>query len=254
MRSNDFWMVLALPLLSACGEVDPSGIWLLQSPLDDATTGCEVQHGENYVYGQWPVEDDTEVQTDWTYTEESTGGDELTFGQIETMGEDEAVMLIGDTIIPGVWKEASAQWVFTWVDERSAEDGESHSAGYDFSASEQSSATLEVRFALIDEDHANGKISNTSVGRTTWTETDVWDSSAVGVSYSQIPSTTYLEGIDDTVTSVDNASTASDCEDGECNLWLQSTCTIDDDFTATRTDYADEDAFSYLQYATQAGD
>ncbi len=246
-------LVLAFSLLPACGT-DPSGIWLLQSPVADIETVCDSQHGENYVYGQWPPEDEESTQTEWTYVEEATFGDELIFAQIETMGRDEAVLLLGDTVIPGLWNKQNQQWIFSWADEESAEDSETHSAGYTWTAMEQSSATLEVRFSLLEDDYASGQIANSSVGRTTWTETDVWDAATVGVSYSQIPSSSYLEGTDETVTSVDNAPTASDCEDAECNLWFQTTCTIDDAFVATRTTYEGEETYQYLQYATQPGD
>lgn len=245
---------LPLILLAACGADDPTGIWLFQSPLSEVESTCDTTHGENYVYGQWPEDDDGSIQSDWTYTEENSFGDELAFAQIETMGKDEAIILLGDTVVPGTWDKNNQQWVFTWADEQSSEDGEAHSAGYSFLLEEQSSATLELRFGVIEPGYARGQISNSSVGRTTWTETDVWDAATVGVSYSQIPSTTYLEGTDESVTSVDNAPTSSDCEDSECNLWFQTTCAQDDDFTATLTGYEEDGTFDYLQYASQPGD
>lgn len=243
---------LPLLLLTACGA-DPTGIWLIQTPVDGIGTVCDTTQGENFIYGQWPA-DEEEAQSDWTYTEEQTYGDDLGFGQIETMGADEAVLVLGDTVIPGAWDKAKDQWLFAWTDEESAEDGETHVAGYAYQETQQSSAYLEVRFTLLDADHAEGKITNSSVGRTTWTETDAWDATTVGVSYTQLPSSTYLEATDGSGTTVENSYAATDCEDAECNLWYQTTCSIDEEFSATRTDYEGEDVYGYLQYATQPGD
>lgn len=244
-------LIYATLLLAACGQ-DPSGVWLLETPRGADGSACDDQHGENFVYGQFPSDDDSTVQSDWTYTDESTYGDALAFAQIETMGQDEAVLVLDGTVIPGAWNKKAKQWTFLWTDEESSTSGESHVAGYSYTEVAQTSTSLEVRMTMIDDDHASGSIENTSVGRTTWTESDAWDAETVGVSYTQIPITTYLEAVDETAV-LDNGSTTTDCEDADCDLWIQTTCTLDEDFTATRTDYEDEDVYGSLEGVTQPG-
>lgn len=241
-------------LLTACGGgLEPDGVWLIRAPADGGSTDCSVQTGENFLRGDWPAEEEETEDTEWSYEDEDTYGDELFFAQIETVGEDEAVLVLGTTVAPGAWDPQTESWLFSWTDEERHASAETHEAGYTYGEVEDSSYSLELSLLLLDEDHAQGTLSTRSVGRTTWTETDAWDSATVGVSYGQIPASTYLEPVDDTLPSVENAPDSTDCEAAECALWFQTTCGVDDDFTATRAGYEDEDVYAYLQYATQPG-
>lgn len=240
---------LALALvLAGCGS-DPSGIWLLDFPVHDQDPECANQTGENFFYGQWPIEDDA-TSTDWTYEQTITYADELSFAQIETTADDEAILILGDTVVPGSWNKKSKKWSFTWTEDTSESSSETHSAGYTFSEWDDNSSVLEISFKLADDDHADGTSSASTVSRTTWTETDVWDAATTGVSYGQTPSSSYLESSDGLGTAIENTSSAADCEDATCTLWLQTSCTLNDTFSAVRTDFEEEAAYQDLADVT----
>lgn len=231
-------------LLVGCGS-DPSGIWLLTYPVDGAGAACSDQTGENFFYGQWPI-DDGSAESAWTYEESATYPDELGFAQIETTADDGAVLIIGATVLPGALNKKSGVWLFSWSAETSESSSETHSAGYTYSEWNDSSSLLEIRFTMSDDDHADGSVNSSTVSRTTWTETDVWDYANTGVNYGQTPSSSYLDASDGSGTAIENTSSAADCEDATCTLWFQTTCDADDTFTAVRADFEGDDVYGDL--------
>ena len=247
--TNRLLPLAALPLLAACQG--NSAIWLIQVAAIDPDEGssCETTCTENFDEASCP-EDSTSSDSDWTYTYTYAVSDALFFAQIEHTAEG-AVLIINGTVFPGT--KENGDWVFAWDQEREEKDRAEHDAGYEYLqvAADTSSSTFTFSGS---GGTAEGTVNEKSISTASYEESDEWSSDDVGVYYGQIPADYWLEMDDEEDwSSPENDPENDDCDGDSCKVALNSTCTIDTTFTATRTSYADEDAFDYLSGVTQSG-
>jgi hypothetical protein len=239
---------LALALLAGCSPSGPAGIWLIQVKYDaDAGVECATNIEENFTDGYVPGDDSAPTESEWTYEQSTTGSDSLLFAQIETTAAGEGVLLIGGDVLPGT--AAGGAWSFAWTDESGTEDAAEHESGYRYTERTGSASEIAIELTLTGET-ASGVLVASSDESMRWTETDEYGDGAenyVGTS-GQMPSDEYLvynERGDEY--SQQNGYEDDDCEGSTCELTVTSSCEGTNTFTATRTDYQDEDAYSYLQ-------
>lgn len=239
-------MLIALGLLSGCGPGD-TGIWAMYLPAESVTE-CETLITHNFTNAYEP-EGEVSDDGDWTITEERAESDSLSFVQIETFGNGEAILFIGATAYPGVATDSG--WNFSWEGLTESESDETHTSGYSYTTTNSSTSTFSVIFN-IDGDTASGTIGGVSDSQRTWVESDTWDPKAVGFTNGQIPSQNYLLVDNDKQTGLPAANQGFDenCS-GDCSLDVFSSCMGEDNFTASRVHYADESVYEFVDEAGQ---
>ncbi|MEL6344813.1 MAG: hypothetical protein AAFV53_16970 [Myxococcota bacterium] len=252
MKSRIPLSLLALCLF-ACADSEEAentvaGIWLVQIPGVIADTTCDTTISHNFINAVTPQEDEVE-DSPWaiTFTEEVS--DQLAFFQIELLGEDEAILIAGDEVWPGV--PSGDSWTFTWVDFENSDETRSYEELYDYTDASDESLSSTITFTQTDNS-ASGQVSTSSSNSETWTETDSWDPKLVPVFNSEIPSSLYLQDADGF--SIVNDAFEDDCTEENCQLAVSSTCNSATSFTARRTDFDDADAYDYLEGVGQGVD
>lgn len=243
-----------LSLLTGCFGSGPAGIWFIEVAYDaEAGLDCVDTITENFTDGYAPS--DTEVEGgEWTEDETTTGSDSAMFVQIETTAPGEAILVIGNSVYPGTW--SSKTWTFEWAEERGTQSSATHRSGYTFTESTARTSTVTLQMVPDGADNATGTIDSNTVDETAWTESDEWNdtlSEQIGTT-GQMPSDLYLVYDDrDRQAPQSNTFDVVDCDDVTCRLTVDSTCAGTNDFTAMRTDYADEDAYGHLGNVAAGG-
>lgn len=227
----------------------PSGVWMIQyTPTETDEDPCATTGTENFENGAFPEEEVGTVEGDWVYTETQTYSDVLLFVQIETSASGEAVLLMGTSAYPGT--SDGGVWTFAWDATESETSSAAHADGYLYS--ESASATLSTSFRIEPKgDTASGSVTSSGSQEVVYTESDEWDPDQNDVYDGQIPSDAYLENEDGPPPR--NAPDEDDCTGDTCQIAVATECSGSQSFTATRTDYADEDAYDYLMGAGQGG-
>lgn len=239
--------IFALPLLAACSN--PAGIWLVQMAYDEtAGVECEEDFSENFTDGYVPGDDTEPVDSEWTYEQSTTGSDTLGFAQIETTAAGQGVFIMGGDVLPGTLEKGV--WTFSWTEDTGSEDSEEHEEGYRFTTFDATSSEIKVTLTFDGMDIATGEIKASMVDEEGWSESDEWGDEVAGYigGTGQIPSSSYLVYDDggDEYTQY-NAMEDDDCDGDECSIRITTTCSGKNTFTATRTDFVDEDAYAHLQ-------
>ncbi len=246
-------LALLLVGLPGCAP-DPSGIWFITTAFQDEEPVCTTELSENFTlaYPPAPVAEAVE----WLSSESRDGNDTLSFFQIETTAEGEAVLLIGNATYPGEGSEDA--WTFTWDDSDRSSTSDEHISGYFFAADAQTSSETKLTFTFgDDDDHASGKVTLETSAVSTWQESDTWTedvSTALGSTFGQIPAGTYLVTEDaalGTEVPAANDYLLDDCDGDYCQMGTQTSCSSSQSYTAVLTDYEDESAYLYLQSAGQ---
>lgn len=245
--------ILALALVTGCSNGAPAaGIWLVQVDYDaDAGVECTSDIVENFTVGYVP-EADAPDESAWTFQQSTTGSDTLMFAQIEHTSPDQGLMIMGDRILPGEWD--GTDWTFSWDDASGNTETSEHESGYKYSETSESSAKVTVKFTPGKGGAAAGKLTASGNTSESWTESDEWDTLEIVGFTGQIPSSDYLVyEEDDWEYSQVNRGDDSDCEGDVCRLSVATACAGSNTFSATLTDYSEEDSYAYLQmYGTDA--
>lgn len=234
--------------LAACHS--PAGIWMIKIEAGESTCADDFQH--NFLLGYPP--EAALPDPSWISTEVSETSPALAFVQIETTGEEQAVMLYGDEAWPG--EGAEDKWSFAWTTSATRTITDEHRTGYFYQVYEEKESD-DALTLTFDGDAAVGEMSTDAVVVTTWAESDTWSAEveATVTATGQIPSATYLQADDPvlgTPAPLSNSSTVDDCDGEVCQLGLSTTCATEARITATRTDYDSEEAYRQLSTAGQA--
>lgn len=240
-------------LLTGC--TDLTGIWLFQIPYQESTAGCDTSVAENFSEGYVPAEGEATVG-EWLYTEDYEGTDAIAFGQIETYGKDQAILVLGTAVYPGT--KDGKSWIFEWVNDETSQTKEEHYQGaavdYGYLAEETSVSTTTYTFDMEGKKQATVKIESTGTSTVHWFESDEWpDEVAAEIGSSgQIPSYSYLV-YDDAGDSYSqyNDYDVDDCQGNVCEILVETTCSDDGEFIAYKTDYNEEDYYEHMQGAGQ---
>lgn len=236
-------------LLGGCSDM--TGIWLFEIPFQEDSTSCNETITENYNLGYVP-EAGVAGGGPWVSSYDFTGSGSVAFGQIETYGDDSAVLIIGTTVFTGTKEQGN--WVFTWTDESSSESKNEHynNAGqvdYGYVRRDTTVSDVTYTFVLDGKDKADVTVDATSTSTTEWFESDLWSEEVRDYlgSTGDTPASAYLvynEAGD--VYSQQNTWDVTDCDNtrnGLCYLATQVSCSDSGDFVAYRTDFEDEDHF-----------
>lgn len=242
-------------LLSGCTSV--SGIWLFEIPYQEDSTSCTTQVGENFLEGDVP-EAGTPGVGPWNYTYDYEGSGSVSFGQIETYGDDSAVLILGSTVYTG--SKEQGNWVFSWVDESTESNQNEYATGgqvtYGYLQRDTRVSDVSYTFVLDGRNKADVSVDADETVTREWFESDVWgdDVAATIGSTGEIPSASYLvnsEGGGEA-----NQYDNSDCDasrQGLCYLAVATACSASADFVAYRTDFEDEDHFRSIREAGNGG-
>lgn len=236
---------VTLALLTGC--TNPSGIWLVRVAYDaDAGVECEGKITENFSDGYVPEGEEPDNDEEWEYEQSITGSDTLLFAQVETTTPNHAVLVWGGQVLPGEWDGQS--WAFSWADTAGDEQRAEHESGYRFVESTEETSEVLVTLAFGEGGIATGNLTASSLSSQSWSESDEWDEDEIVGGSGEMPSTTYLVYEDDgDEYPQQNIADEEDCDDSDCRLTVSSECSGTNTFTATRTDFQDEDAYAHLQ-------
>ncbi len=220
------------------------GVWLLQVPwVDSDGSGCTEGLDHNFPGAYEPGDGP------WDESDTADRSDALYFVQIERLGDDEAIMLLGRDILPGTGSGDS--WTFEWEEHDGTLHLEEHEDGYLYK--EELDFVNTVTLALsFDGSTASGTWSGATDIERIWEESDEWVES-VGRPGGEIPVGDYLVYDDGPTEGIPEANlrTESDCEGTRCTLnWVQS-CAGSADVALSRTTYEDEDVYDLLEEVTQ---
>jgi hypothetical protein len=230
-------------LLSGCFGIDPlTGVWLFRVAASDDPT-CETEITHNFLGAVVPTEE--EWETPWTFEQVAAESDALLFGQIVRHGDGEVALVLEDRVFPGAGE--GDEWTFSWTGVVQEQYFEEHDAGYNFVDDVEVTNEQTVTLAL-DGDAATGNLEISGQERSSWTESDMWDPTEVGLPNSQIPSASYLE--DNSGASIFSVPDVTDCAAESCELSVSVLCDGATSFTATRTETPPE-AYEGVQDAGQ---
>jgi len=259
MTIRAFHLVLPL-LLVACGSDDKAddsassaeaeaedllqGVWLLQVPWTDPADGACTEGLNHNFPGAYEADDGP-----WSETDSADRSDAMYFVQIERLGDEEALMLLGREILPGTGDGDS--WTFSWEETDDTLELEEHEDGYSFreERSFSNSITLSLTF---DDSTASGTWDGATTETLSWEESDEWVDT-VGRSSGVIPVGDYLVYDDGDVEGIpeSNRRTESDCEEARCSLTWQQSCSGSESVSLRRTSYEDEDVYDLLEEVVQ---
>lgn len=222
---------------------DPiTGVWLLRVPWFDGDNddACTQVLDHNFPGAYEADRDDP-----WTESDDTDRSDALYFGQIERLGEDGALLLLGRDIWIGTGADLS--WTFAWLATDDVREVEEHEDGYIFSehGTWMDDTKLELTFS---GETATGTWTTEYEQQTDWEESDEWPSS-VGRSVGVIPADQYLvydEGSIDGLPQ-SNLRDESDCSSSRCELSVRITCSGSYDISMERTSYDDDDVYDLLE-------
>jgi len=245
MRPLTTWALVAA-LLTGCSQNNKEQVWFITAEAsDDPVVDVLVTH--NFTSGVMMDGFDT----DWVVTDEVSTSDSLFVAQfVELDGDEEfgALLIIDGVAYPGV-EDDDGGWEFTWEAFDNSQDNEVHDAGYFFNTLFDGSSETTISWSVDKKTKiASGSIEMSSNETTIWTESDNFDQAIVGI-YPQIPIFNYL--IDEYGYPIENAPGADDCTTDPCTLQSVETLSLEFDFTAVQTDYADEDVFNAVDDAGQ---
>lgn len=220
------------------------GVWLLQVPWSDPdASGCTEGFDHNFP-GAYRPDDGP-----WTETETADRSDALYFVQVERLGEDEAIMLLGRDILPGTGSGDS--WTFSWVEHDDTLHLEEHEDGYQYKEEEDRTNTVTLNLSFSGSTASGTWDGATDIERS-WEESDEWVES-VGRTVGEIPAADWLVYDDGDAEGIPEANlrTESDCDGSRCTMsWVQS-CAGSSDVSLRRTTYEDEDIYDLLEEVTQ---
>ena len=247
-----------LPLalfLSGCSDM--TGIWLFEIPYQDDSTSCTTQIGENFVEGAVP-EAGTSGVGPWNYTYDYEGSGSVAFGQIETYGDDSAVLILGSTVYTG--SKEQGNWVFSWVDESTESNQNEYAANgqvtYGYLQRDTRVSDISYTFVLDGRNKAEVSVDADETVTREWFESDTWTEEVANTigSTGEMPSANYLVGVDGFGQA--NDAETIDCDQsrqGLCYLAVETSCAAEGDFVAYRTDFEDEDHYRSIRDAGNGG-
>jgi len=210
----------------------------------DSTTESTSTCSENFNVAACPS-DEGEPETEWTTTQTESSSEFVIFAEIIEMPGKEVVLVIQDQIYPGTQEKNG--YVFEWNNFGDTLNESSHSSGYTMVTQQLESSTTTLQLDFEGPDLVGTVYSQDDV-LLSWTETDVWDPELTELFWSQIPTDTYLEGVDGEFPT--NHATEADCEEADCSLEVSSTSLSSTPIRAITTDAGPED-FDGLSDAQQ---
>ncbi|MEL6344812.1 MAG: hypothetical protein AAFV53_16965 [Myxococcota bacterium] len=223
-----------------------SGVWLFQVTQNDQLT-CTESQAHNYTNA---LEQNNDEISPWTITQTAEVSDDLFFAQIEDLGENSAVLILGDQAWPGTKREGIV--TFTWTDAETTTETERHEDdGYVFIEEQQRTATTTITFNRNGA-QATGEATLRSTDLIDWTESETWDPKLTGFSVSQIPSSDYI--FDKSGFGLTNRADDSDCNGDSCQLNQSTNCEGTGPFTARRAQFDEDGDYDYLFDAGTVGD
>lgn len=238
--------LLAPALLAGCSNL--SGIWIFEIPWSEDNGSCTTTIEENFTDAYVPQATEPGVSP-WTYGGNERGSDAISFGQIETYGKGQAMLVIGTSVWPGT-KEGDS-WVFTFVKETEDTDFANHESGYGYQESTSTQADTTYTFTPVNRRTAEVEVEGSNESKVVYAEVDTWTEELLGeIGYTgQLPADEYLvvgDGFNQEPAF--NQYDAQDCTDpqGVCRLSITTRCGADGSFTATLTDFEDEDYYEHL--------
>jgi len=250
MKKN---ILLALVLGGCSSSSKDGGIWAFELPYDESYE-CAETITHNFTDGYTT---ETEDDGDWTSEESINLSPQLFFGQLETYGTGQAVLIIGNEVYPGI--ESATGWDFTWVGSTETSESNSHSSGYSFASTNISSSDVTISLSISGAT-ATGTWAATDNSDRSWSESDTWENGVIGFSTGQIPAAQFLiydftKGKGKKQVTIEGAPLTNEFDlpecSGDCQLDVVSSCSGSVNFTATKAGFEDEDVYEYLDEANQ---
>ena len=212
--------ILSLVLFAtAC---TPSGIYMITVPYSDGAVDCSTDIEENFSDGYAPDEEDA-ANSEWTYDDDFVRADRVIFFHIAPTSGGGAVLTWGDLVFPGV-AEGDGH-TFSWSEATSGFETAEHEDGYVYDARFTTDSTMNIHLSASVLADLAGTISMSSDSVQDYTESDEWDWQDTDFASGQIPSTAYLEYMEDgEMFAQGNGFEDDDCDGDDCELKVTESC------------------------------
>lgn len=230
-------------LSSGCGMFAPKweGVWFVEVPVMDPSA-CVVSADENF--------DDAELfEPDvatgpWTYVSESASSQGAFFVEVLNGKDGEVFVVVGDEVYPGTADKKLLQ--VEWTGSTDDLSSQEHEEGYLYSQSVVAEVLEKLTLVNPTAGQATGTMQVTSTSVQEWYETDRWRFNQIGISYSQMPSTSWLTG-----NRASNLLDSLECADDDCHLRVETSCDGQIDLTASFAGKYENGMFSGIEDAGQ---
>ncbi|MCB9675623.1 MAG: hypothetical protein H6737_10930 [Alphaproteobacteria bacterium] len=185
------------------------GVWMFEAPSPEAN--CNTAWSTNLrsasIGGQG--------NNAWSDIDEHEQSLDIFFARISHGRADDAVMVVGDDVIPGS-KIDGDTWEFTYVATLMDRDGRTHNSGYAYEEVVDNEINTVYTITRENNRWLSGTANFDSRFTETWTETDRWNDTQTGLYYGEIPA--YEVG------ATDNYATENDCLDRDCFITRETRC------------------------------
>lgn len=245
-----------LPLLLTGCSSALDGVWLFYvTVVPDTDDVCSDTITENFVDAYEPAAIEAE-EDPWTATETIEGSEWIFTGLITSTGGDTATLMTGDQTYPGTLKEDDT-WVFSWTTSTNSSDTLSHTDGYDWSESVDSTATTTFNIGTEGDDGYKGSLDGEGKDIREWTESDTWSEDiAKDIGYTgMIPASYYLvrENMQGDEVPAENTQEDVECvKEGLCRLSVTTTCQRTYTMRSVQTSLEEAEGYDGIDGAGQA--
>jgi hypothetical protein len=232
-----------LAMLPGCAMFSPQweGVWFLDVPtLENAD--CDPVIDENFDDAEVPEFD---FDSDWTVIDETTLSNSAYFVEIVAGKGNQVFAILGDEVFPGTADKNLLQ--VSWTGTTDATYSEEHDEGYEFSLDQLSETTTKMTLVKGEKGLASGTYTIDTVASVAYAESDRWRPQDVGLTYSQMPSSSYLTG-DAPV----NIANEANCANNDCELTIDQACSGEVQFAATFAGKYENGMFDTLKDAAQS--
>ncbi|MEZ4322068.1 MAG: hypothetical protein R3F61_31640 [Myxococcota bacterium] len=241
MRTSTL-LVLATFLSTGCnvlGGGPLEGVWMFEAPNPEAncTSSINTNLREASIGGQ--------NEGQWEDIQEHDQSLDIFFARISHGRADDAVMILGDDVIPGS-KIDSDTWEFTYVATLNDIDGRRHNSGYHFEAVTETEVNTVYTIVRENNRWLSGTANFDSRHLERWGESDTWNSNNTGVYYGEMPA--FVVG------APDNLADQNDCLSGECFIESEVRCENSVGLVGTWTGLEGDGSFELEDNFTSAVD
>lgn len=230
--------MLLLTLLACGGD---AGTWLFTLEYTEPDgTECVLTPTHNYLGAYTPPAAADDLS--WSAAQTEAFSPSLFFGRVEETA-DGAVLVIGDTVLPGT--SGKDVWNFAWTRSTAGTEQYTHVTGYSFDHAYEDATTLRIE-GSVSKGLFSGSYTTEYAYSDAYTESDTWsdDAAAYVGTGGLTPVGDYLLKLDSTAVEVpaSNTQAAYDCSSASCTLTIQEGCGYTYDLTAVPTDLSPDDA------------
>ncbi len=185
------------------------GVWMFEAPNPEAS--CTTSMSTNLRDASIGNSGNNE----WTDIDERDQSLDIFFARISHGRADDAVMVVGDEVIPGSKVDGNT-WKFEYVATLNDREGRQHESGYRYE--ETIDTEVNTVYTIVRENNRwlSGEANFDSISTERWTESDQWSENQTNLYYGDIP--TFDVG------APENLADDNDCLDGQCFIQRETLC------------------------------